>query len=81
MSVIKDDKKREKRLLKIIEFFEKRPYSIRLQIKIFYPFRSHIKMMRVFSLKNMHTEEDLDAWEKMIKRIKRYEKKKSKYKA
>ena len=81
MYAIKDDKNREKRLLKIIEFFENRPYSMVTQIKLFYPFRSHRKMMRVFKLKNMHTSEDLEAWEKMIKIIKRHEKKKGKYKA
>jgi len=62
---------RERRAIKIVEFFLEYPHPLNKIHKLYYPFRKFSLMKRVFSDKNEYTMEDIEAWEEAIKRIKK----------
>ena len=69
--------RREKRAILITQYFIENPLPLNRVARIFYPFRSWRLLKRVFSDKNTYTEEDLAAWERIIEKMNKHEKKES----
>lgn len=63
--------KRELRARRIALFFIDNPFPLNKVAKIYYPLRSYKLMKRVFQDKNTYVDEDLSAWEFIIKRMKK----------
>jgi hypothetical protein len=63
--------KRELRARRITLFFIDNPFPLNKVAKIYYPLRSYKLMKRVFQDNNTYVDEDLKAWEFIIKRIKK----------
>jgi len=68
-------KGRERRARDITEFFIETPLPLIKIAKIYYPFRSYRLLKRVFGDKNEYIDSDLEAWEYIIKKMKKQQNK------